>query len=107
MAWRHLHDAHALVLDAWTGLIRMAAPFSVVPTNFRVSAGDRHWYANCAWDAFGVCAALHVDGTIHSNCPDCGESFQIEVKDERPSRDDLLFHCLVPAAQWWQDAIFT
>ena len=55
-AWRRLHDAHALVVDAATGEIRMAHPFSAVPTHFRVRAADRDWYANCAWDAFGICA---------------------------------------------------
>jgi len=24
-------------------------------------------------DAFGICAALHVDGRIETTCPDCGE----------------------------------
>lgn len=52
-SWRRLHDSHALVLDANSGEIRMANPFSAVPTTFRVETGNRVWYANCAWDAFG------------------------------------------------------
>jgi hypothetical protein len=55
--WQRLHEGHAIVLDASTGELRMANPFSAVPTAFRVHAG-RWWYANCAWDAFGICAAL-------------------------------------------------
>src|ERR671937_637712 len=70
-AWRRLHDAHALVLDDESRL-RMANPFSAVPTEYRVEAADRCWYANCAWDAFGICAALHSHGRIQSLCPDCG-----------------------------------
>src|SRR4051794_3614589 len=62
--WRRLHDVHALVLNAAATEIRMANPFSAVPTAYRVYAGERWWYANCAWDALGVCAALHVDGRI-------------------------------------------
>src|SRR5262245_33369710 len=54
--WARLHDAHALVLDAETGAILMANPFAAVPTRYRVAVGDRWWYANCAWDAFGICA---------------------------------------------------
>ena len=72
--WRRLHDQHALVLDTATGEIRMANPFSAVPTPYRVQADGRWWYANCAWDAFGICAALHVDGRIETTCPDCGEA---------------------------------
>ena len=105
--WRRLHDDHALVLDADTGAIRMANPFSAVPTPFRVHAGGRSWFANCAWDAFGICAALHVDGRIETACPDCGDPIVVEVRDERPDDESLLFHCLVPAAQWWDDIVFT
>ena len=105
--WRRLHDAHALVLNAAASEVRMANPFSGVPTAYRVYAGERWWYANCAWDAFGVCAALHVDGRIETSCPDCGEPLAVDVCDQRPSDHSLLFHCLVPAAHWWNDIVFT
>ncbi len=52
--WRHLHEAHALVLEQDMRSIRMANPFSAVPTAYRVHARERWWYANCAWDAFGT-----------------------------------------------------
>ena len=104
--WQRLHAAHALVLDE-AGHIRMANPFSAVPTDHRVHAAGRSWYANCAWDAFGICAALHSDGRIETSCPDCGESLTIGVEGERPSDTSLLFHCLVPARLWWEDIVFT
>ena len=104
--WRRLHEAHALVLHAG-GEIRMANPFSAVPTACRVRAGGRWWFANCAWDAFGVCAALDVDGDIESSCPDCGDALRVEVRDRQPSDESLLFHCLVPAVAWWDDIAFT
>jgi hypothetical protein len=105
--WRRLHDEHALVLNPATNEIRMANPFSAVPTAYRVRADDRWWYANCAWDAFGVLAALGVDGRVESSCPDCAEPYAIEVDHRRIDRPDLLFHCLVPAAHWWDDIVFT
>ncbi len=105
--WQRLHGQHALVLDAATGEIRMANPFSGVPTTYRVEANGRSWYANCAWDAFGICAALHTDGRIETVCPDCGEALTVEVRDERPDDESLLFHCLVPATRWWDDIVFT
>jgi len=104
--WRRLHDAHALVLHPG-GALRMANPFSAVPTGHRVHADGRWWFANCAWDAFGVCAALQADGEIESSCPDCGEVIRIEVRDQQPSDPTLLFHCLVPAVDWWNDIGFT
>ena len=105
--WRRLHDAHALVLNGGRTELRMANPFSAVPSAYRVQAGGRWWYANCAWDAFGICAALHVDGRIESSCADCGEAIGVGVRDERPDDESMLFHCLVPAQHWWEDIVFT
>jgi hypothetical protein len=103
--WRRLHRARALVLDG--DAIRMANPFSAVPTPFLVEAAGRTWYANCAWDAFGICAALHEDGRIQTTCPDCGERLVIHVRDGEPDDTSLLFHCLVPAVHWWDDIVYT
>ncbi len=105
-ALRRLHDDHAVVLDP-DGAIRMANPFSAEPTPYRVSAAGRTWFANCAWDAFGVCAALHVDGDIETACADCGDRIEVGVRASHPSDDSLLFHCLVPATRWWDDIVFT
>jgi hypothetical protein len=105
--WRRLHDQHALVLNPATAEIRMANPFSAVPSAYRVRAKGRWWYANCAWDAFGICAALHANGRIEASCPDCGDPIAIDVAGERPDRQDLDVHFLVPAAKWWDDIIFT
>jgi len=97
--WRRLHDEHALVLDR--DRIRMANPFSGVPTPYRVRADGRWWYANCAWDAFGICAALDADGRIEHR------DIAVSVHDRRPGDQDLVFHCLVPAARWWDDIVYT
>jgi hypothetical protein len=105
--WRRLHDAHALVLNPGTGEITMANPFSAIPTAYRVHAAGRRWYGNCAWDAFGILAALHVDGRIEASCPDCGEALSVEVNGSSPDDTSLLFHCLVPAREWWSDIAFT
>lgn len=105
--WRRLHEAHALVLQHGADEIRMANPFSAIPTAYRVSAGDRWWYANCAWDAFGICAALGVDGRIETSCADCGEALTVDVIDQVPNDETLLFHSLVPASRWWDDIVLT
>jgi hypothetical protein len=105
--WRRLHDAHALVLNPATAEIRMASPFSAVPTAYRVQADGRWWYANCAWDAFGILGALQVNGRIETSCPDCGQAIALDVRDERPDDESLLFHCVPPARRWWDDVIFT
>lgn len=98
-SWRRLHEAHALVLDG--DEIRMANPFSAVETPYRVEAGGRSWYANCAWDAFGVCSILGGNGRIEHR------DLAVEVRANRPDDESLLFHCLVPAAHWWDDIVYT
>jgi hypothetical protein len=105
-SWARLHDLHALVLDA-EGEIRMANPFAAKPTDFRVEAAGRSWFANCGWDAFGIGAALRVDSEFETHCLDCGDTLDIAVRDGKPEPSDLVWHVLVPAAQWWNDIGFT
>ena len=107
-AYRRLHDAHALVLHLGTTEIRMLNPFSAVETPHRVEAAGRSWFANCAWDALGIPAALRADAHIRSSCPDCGETLELEVRDGRLARGaELLVHFVVPARRWWDDIGFT
>ena len=105
-SWERLHDAHALVLDA-DGAIRMANPFAAKPTDFRVEAAGRSWYANCGWDAFGIGAALHADSRIRSTCPDCGDTLDFEIRDGSMEPSEAIWHVLVPAREWWSDIGFT
>ncbi len=106
-SWSRLHDEHALVLDPTRTRIVMANPFSAIPTPHRVLAAGRWWFANCAWDAFGIPAALDTDGRIETACPDCDDPIALDVVDGTPERADLIFHCLVPAGGWWDDIRFT
>jgi Alkylmercury lyase len=107
-AYHVLHDEHALVLEPDGVRVRMLNPFSVIPTPHVVEAAGRPWYANCAWDALGVPAALRADGVVRSACADCGEPLELEVRGGRLARgSELLVHLLVPARRWWDDIVFT
>lgn len=105
--WARLDGEHAVVLQPGGRELRMANPFSAVPTRYQVEAAGRTWYGNCAWDAIGICAALHSDGIIDFACPDCDEATRLVIIDSKPDDISLRFHCLVPAAQWWEDIGFT
>ena len=105
-ALQRLHDEHALVLDSDTGEIRMANPFSALPTPYRVDSEGGSWYANCAWDAFGIPAALRADGHVSATCGDCGDPIEVDLQDG-PAPADYVFHVVVPARQWWDDIVFT
>jgi hypothetical protein len=102
-----LRGQRVLVLEADGASIRMAPPFSGVPTQHVVIVGKTKYFANCAWDSFGIPAALHRPGQIYSRCEQCGEPLDLEIGLEGPPSCSWLFHCLVPAAKWWDDIVFT
>jgi hypothetical protein len=106
-AYQSLLAQRLLVLEADGSSIRMAPPFSGVPTQHVVEAEGVRYFANCAWDAFGVPAALGKPAIIHSRCEQSHEPLHLPVGLQGPKSSDWLFHCLVPAAQWWQDIVFT
>ena len=107
-AYRRLHEAHALVLHPGSTEIRMLNPFSAVATPHRVETAGRRWFANCAWDALGIPAALHADALVRSDCPDCAEPLELEVRAGELVRGrELLVHFVVPASRWWDDIAFT
>lgn len=106
-SYARLFARRLLVLEADGASIRMAPPFSGVPTQHVVEADGIRYFANCAWDALGVPAALRKRAVVHSRCEQSGEALQLEVGLDGPERSDWLFHCLVPASSWWDDIVFT
>jgi Alkylmercury lyase len=106
-SFARLRAQRVLVLEADAESIRMAPPFSGVPTQHRVTAAGVSYYANCAWDALGIPAALRKAATVHSRCEQSLEPLELAVSDRGPQASDWLFHCVVPASKWWDDIVFT
>src|SRR6266498_390232 len=67
-AYVRLRAQRVLVLEPDGMCIRMAPPFSGVPTQHAVIVDERKYFANCAWDSFGIPAALQRPGRVHSRC---------------------------------------
>jgi hypothetical protein len=106
-AFQRLRQNRVLFLEPDGTTIRMAPPFSGVPTQHRVLARGREYFANCAWDALGVAAALQSDAMVLSECAQSHEPLRLRVALTGPEQSEWLFHCLVPAAKWWDDLVFT
>ena len=106
-AFVRLRTQRVLVLEADGESIRMAPPFSGVPTQHMVTADEVSYFANCAWDALGIPAALQKAAIVRSRCEQSLEPLQLEVPTVGPAKSDWLFHCVVPAAHWWDDIVFT
>jgi hypothetical protein len=103
-----LDSAHALFLDPGTYDIRIANPFSGVRTDFRAIVGGQTYWANCAWDCYGVIAALgSSDGTIEAVCTENGSQLQLAVRDGEAVDGGAVVHFLVPFAAWYDDLVHT
>ncbi len=106
-SYKRLRELRVLVLGEDGSAIRMAPPFSGVPTQHIVESGGVSYYANCAWDALGIPAALGQPGVVHSRCEQSGEPLILPIELDGPTESNWLFHSLVPAARWWEDIGFT
>ena len=107
LAYDRLRSNRVLVLETDRVTIRMAPPFSGVPTQHRVLAAGKEFFANCAWDALGILAALHEVGEVHSKCEQSGEALRVPVGAQGPAPVPCVIHFAVPAAHWWDDIVFT
>ncbi len=110
-AYAELAAQRLLVLEPDGDTIRMASPFSGIETQHRVAANCKEYQANCAWDTFGIVAALGTDATIHSRCEQSLEPLVIEAPEGHPIGLDELghwrFHTPVQASHWWDDIRYT
>lgn len=101
-----LHAGHVLVLET-SGEVRMAMPFSAVPSGFRVTANQRSWWANCAWDALGIPVLLNADADIEASCPDCSASIAVQIRAATVSGNAEIIRFEVPVAHFWDNIIHT
>jgi hypothetical protein len=106
-ALRRLAAARVLILAPGTTNVWAANPFCAVPSAFRVAARGRTYWGICVWDALGVLAALHDDGTVTAQCGDCAEELVLEVRGGELVRAEGVVHFGVPAARWWENIAFT
>jgi len=105
-AVRALADAHVIVLRPGSMDLWAAPPFSAVPSGFKVRAQSGSWFAPCAWDAFGIPAALQADAEIDAVCAETGAPIRCGVRAGREFGSAVI-HLLVPAALFWDDIIYT
>jgi hypothetical protein len=103
-----LHAAHALVLDAVTREVRMALPFSSIPTAYRVESGRRSWEVNCAWDSLALVRLLDLQAAriVDQGGPGREPRVLTVVSGDLVERDGVISSPR-PAWRWWDDIVFT
>lgn len=111
---RLLHDlaaAHALVLTPDGDAVRMAHPFTAAPMAFVLTPADgrddRRWWGGCAWDSFGISAALGLKVRIDTACPQCATHLGVHTGPATSPPAGLAVRFPRPAAQWWDDVVGT
>ena len=116
--YKELNNRHAFFLEPETLTVRMAWPFSAIPTDFKVHANGKTYYANCAWDMLGIPALLKSDAVIETRFTESNESVRLEIKNGKialaavPGGEDaasstLLVHFPLPFSRWYDDLVFT
>src|SRR5262245_13725214 len=105
--YRRLYAKRMLVPADDHASVLMAPPFSGVPTQHQAMVNGKHYFANCAWDAFGVVSALGGTGDVRSRCEQTFEPLVLHLTPDGPPSSEWRFHCVVPAADWWNDIVFT
>lgn len=107
-AYAKLGESHVFVCEPGDpSRLRMANPFSAVPTPFEVSARGASYYGNCVWDALGIVSLLGGEGAIETTCADCGEPLRLRIEGGELVESEGVVHFGVPARQWWDDIVFT
>lgn len=102
-----LHERHLIFLDLSSAAVRMANPFSAIPTRYKVKSGQKEWWANCAWDALGIAAALNIDVTIQAAYPDTNGTVELQVFDGTARGKNHVVYFPLPCRQWYDDLVFT
>ena len=105
-AYERLNSRHALFLTPGSHDVRMAHPFSGVPTAFRIEADGRTYWANCAWDTLGIPAALHADARIEAPIGD-GESMRFAIEAGQVKGWQGVVHFPLRFRRWYDDLIET
>jgi hypothetical protein len=105
-AFETLAESHVVVLKPGTVQLWSAPPFSAVPSSFRAHGAAVSWYAPCAWDMFGVAAALKEDALLEAKCAWSGEALPATVQRGVVEGAGVV-HLEVPARRFWDDIFYT
>lgn len=107
VSFHKLHERHMIFLEPTADTIRMANPFSAIQTRYRVMSRNKVWWANCAWDSFGIAAALQIDALIEASYPDDQGTVELQVNHGLVDGKNHIIYFPLPCSQWYDDLIFT
>ena len=72
-----------------------------------MQAQGRSYWANCAWDALGIPAALHSDAVVEATYAGSEQPLTLTIRDGQVAAVGAVAHFLVPFERWYDDMVFT
>lgn len=111
-----LHDLMRSGLPMWlypgTDLVASVAPFSSLPTQYRIAVDGRPgWFGQCGFESLAACWVFPGKTIqIDSPCLDCGEPLSVAVRGgtiERRDPEGIVGYVDIPFGRWSRDWPFT
>ena len=106
-ALAELRIGKTILVHPQSGEVWMAGPFSATETPYRVTLGHTQWWANCAWDMFGIATIARAIVGVDTHCTDCGDPMSLVCDPAVAPNDEGVVHFLVPARRWYENIGFT
>ena len=107
-AYGRLFRKRVLFLEPDGETIRMAPPFSAVPTQHRVRVGETGRTSPTArgtpWESRPRCTRRGRSSPAASRR---SSPIHLRVGREGPEPETVVAHFAVPAAKWWADLVYT
>lgn len=100
-----LGKADALLLHPGTTRPWVVHPFALSPGSCWVEIGEKGWWANCLYCAFGIVSAIGGDARISTRMGGERESVEVQIRDGELVAERLLFHLSTPPRLWWENVI--
>lgn len=100
---RELEAMHGVILEPNSLRVWRLHPFALMPTRFWVSTPDGGWWANCAWCALGIGAALNADVVIETGEGAEGTPLVFSISGKVCSNPSVLMHFPDPPFHWWDN----
>ena len=98
-----LADIRGAILKPNSSDLWAIHPFTLMPTPTWVEADNRGYWANCAWCALGIGAALRQDIRVVSRLGAEHETVEFQVHRGRVSNEQLLIHFPFSPSEWWSN----
>ncbi len=106
-AFDELAEVHGVVLHPSSHDVWAIHPFSLAPTPFLVTAGNKKWWGNCAWCSLGIAALVGEPCVITTTLGAETEQVQLIVSNGHVSRQDLVVHFPIPMTRAWDNVVYT